>query len=117
MNITIRKAQPKLIVDGRMLFSSGIGRYLREILSRIPKDAPFPIDILCNTQIQRDWIERSAPSAVASSSREHLLVEGAAVGHSASDRCNLLGPPLQCAQALQLQASSHDSRRCTPCLA
>ena len=65
MNITIRKAQPKLIVDGRMLFSSGIGRYLREILSRIPKDAPFPIDILCNTQIQRDWIERSAPSAVA----------------------------------------------------
>jgi glycosyltransferase involved in cell wall biosynthesis len=63
MSLIIRKVRPKLIVDGRMLFSSGIGRYLREILSRMPEDVPFHVDILCNTPIQRDWIERSAPAA------------------------------------------------------
>jgi glycosyltransferase involved in cell wall biosynthesis len=64
MSLVIRKARPKLIVDGRMLFSSGIGRYLREILLRVPESVPFSIEVVCNTTSQRDWIERSVPSAV-----------------------------------------------------
>ena len=63
MNLVIRKARPKLIVDGRMLFSSGIGRYIREMLLRIPESVPFSIEIVCNTQNQRDWIDQAVPSA------------------------------------------------------
>ncbi|HZP59423.1 MAG TPA: glycosyltransferase family 1 protein [Opitutaceae bacterium] len=59
-----RKTRRALVVDGRMLFSSGIGRYLREILQRIPKDAPFELSAVYNTLQQKEWLETFVPSAV-----------------------------------------------------
>lgn len=50
------------MVDARLLFSSGIGRYLREVLQRKP-DQVGPLSTLCNTVEQADWIRQHAPGA------------------------------------------------------
>ncbi len=58
-----RKTRRPLVVDGRMLFSSGIGRYLREILQRIPEESPFDLSVVYNAPPQKEWLEAFAPSA------------------------------------------------------
>lgn len=52
------------MIDGRMLFFSGIGRYLREILQRKAAGSP-PISILCNSTEQQAWITQFVPTARA----------------------------------------------------
>lgn len=47
---------PALTVDARMLFHSGIGRYLREVLARWPVDGSLRETYLYNTDEQRDWL-------------------------------------------------------------
>jgi glycosyltransferase involved in cell wall biosynthesis len=55
--------QQSLVVDGRMLFSSGIGRYLREILSRRPDWQSSTLHVVTNSREQSDWIRTFLPSA------------------------------------------------------
>lgn len=45
-----------------MLFSSGIGRYLREILRRMP-DVPLALDVFCHPGPQREWLATHVPAA------------------------------------------------------
>jgi len=51
-----------------MLFSSGVGRYLREILARMPDGLGPSIRFVCNSPEQREWIHALAPSASFKSS-------------------------------------------------
>lgn len=60
MNPRPSAAGRPLIVDGRMLFSSGIGRYLREILRRKPDSDEFRI--LCNSAEQQAWVRAHLPA-------------------------------------------------------
>jgi glycosyltransferase involved in cell wall biosynthesis len=80
MSAALRNPRRTLVIDGRMLFSSGIGRYLREILSRAPVDRAFELEVMCNSPAQRDWVCAFVPLAVPMSSgariysvREQLL--------------------------------------------
>jgi len=72
-----RKVRRALVIDGRMMYSSGIGRYLREILQRIPPELPFDLSVLYNSRQQEEWLESFVPSAVrvASSARIYSLRE------------------------------------------
>lgn len=55
-----------VFLDSRMLFSSGIGRYLRSILTEYSRDDRGKLfsKILCNTIEQEDWIRDRFPDAV-----------------------------------------------------
>jgi len=55
--------RPSLVVDARMLFSSGIGRYLREILSRRPDWIDQSLYVVCNRAEQCDWFRSYLPAA------------------------------------------------------
>jgi len=52
-----------LIIDARMLFHSGIGRYLREVLCRWPVEPEVHETYLYNTAEQLDWLSRIRPGA------------------------------------------------------
>jgi len=52
-----------LIIDARMLFSSGIGRYLREILARAPYCPGQKLRFVCSSPEQWEWIDAFVPSA------------------------------------------------------
>lgn len=53
----------KLYIDARMLFSSGIGRYQREILSRWSLDQARNEHYFCSTGEQVEWLEQRRPGA------------------------------------------------------
>ena len=55
--------QPCMTIDARMLFSSGIGRYLREILSRWPSEAAADETYYCNQPSQIDWLASHRPGS------------------------------------------------------
>ncbi len=57
-------AEPaRLVIDARMLFASGIGRYLREVLARWP-DAVVPEAYIYSTEEQQAWLAATRPGAV-----------------------------------------------------
>jgi len=56
------RARAPLIIDGRMLFMSGIGRYLREILQRAPESIRSSVRVLCNSPEQGEWLAEFVPS-------------------------------------------------------
>lgn len=58
---TRSRAQPRLVIDARMLFASGIGRYLREVLQRMPETDRPATRLICNTREQRDWVATHLP--------------------------------------------------------
>jgi glycosyltransferase involved in cell wall biosynthesis len=52
----------RLVIDARMLFASGIGRYLREVLARWP-EATVPEAFLYATEEQQAWLSAARPRA------------------------------------------------------
>ncbi len=54
---------PSLLVDARMLFASGIGRYLREIISRWPEPEEGGEAFVHNTPEQREWLAHARPGS------------------------------------------------------
>ena len=52
-----------LTVDARMLFSSGIGRYLREVVSRWPAESAQHETYICNQNEQVEWLADVRPGA------------------------------------------------------
>jgi glycosyltransferase involved in cell wall biosynthesis len=64
-----RRRQGPLIIDARMLFASGIGRYLREILIRRPAHLEGDLHFIHNSPAQKEWIREYFPSADLINSR------------------------------------------------
>lgn len=50
-----------LTIDARMLFHSGIGRYLREVLARWPADGALQETFICNSEEQKEWLTQARP--------------------------------------------------------
>jgi glycosyltransferase involved in cell wall biosynthesis len=64
-----RRRHAPLIIDARMLFASGIGRYLREILIRKPAHLEGDLHFIHNSPAQREWIREYFPLAPLIESR------------------------------------------------
>jgi glycosyltransferase involved in cell wall biosynthesis len=52
----------RLVIDARMLFASGIGRYLREVLARWPEPT-VPEAYVYSTDEQQAWLSATRPGA------------------------------------------------------
>ncbi len=52
---------PEMVIDARMLFSSGIGRYLREVLARWPAEEAARETYIYNAPAQAEWLAAARP--------------------------------------------------------
>ena len=59
-----------ILTDSRMLFSSGIGRYLRNILSEVSviNEGDLFTQFICNSDDQVEWVQNRFPKAEVNSS-------------------------------------------------
>lgn len=69
-------ARSALVVDARMLFSSGIGRYLREVIRRWPAAGATCETYVVNDPEQHEWLAQERPGAAFVSTRAGIYSLG-----------------------------------------